>query len=546
MYNGKRYSKADFEAEFEFIYGQAPTPIRYTTQWSYDNRGTQAVKIVKDDEPDAVYAGTIGWDDDEDDPAGYTVYRVIWSDDAQIYQEDTTFESRYFSVEEMKENGYHVAMEEVDEKQELTVWNSNNFSDPDGYHLTRTILRRRSAPDDLFAEMGYYSMDEIALGIFMFRVHYDPQADDFYIMDDAYDDPNEYYRESYENLENDTGDFYYDIQTVNKPIELRFTNRYFTPDSYLGSATQVAKDDEAGAVYAYNDWSHYEGEGEYSDWHTLYKLSYNQSVGCYFTDESFDNFDFQDPASLVEMGYHVVMSERPLDFVIQGQVSRGLYDIYTDNNGTRYYTTYRNVYSFTEDDLITLNGEQYYYGTLVPGLSRNDLNDTLHNVVTENYRYWIAGPEYHHLAGEAGSLFGTAVSFLDEDEAVTIQLLQNDTVIKETSVTGLNANYTISDVPAGAYTVRVTKKNHATIDYSVSVSGDTEQNVRICPIGDVTLNGVVDIKDVNALYKHVMETKKLSDPYALDCGNVAKSFDDVDIKDVNALYKHVMETRKLY
>ncbi|MBQ3416364.1 MAG: hypothetical protein IJH32_00815 [Ruminococcus sp.] len=398
MFNGKRYTKAEFEAEYEYIYGQAPTPIQFTTEWSYDNRGSEGIKIVKDGEPDAVYVGTVGWDDDEDNPSGYTLYRVIWSDDEDIYQEDTTFESRYISVGEMEESGYHVAKEEIEEKQEIEVWNSDNFSDPDGYHMTRYVLRRRSAPDDLFAEMGYYSADEVALGIFMFRVHFDPEAEDFYILDDAYGDSNEYFRESYENLQNDTGDFYYDVQTVNKPIKLRFTNRYFTPNSYLGNATQVSKDSEPQAVYAYTDWSHYEGDGEYSDWHTLFKLRYNESVGCYFNDESFRSFEFQDPAVLEEMGYRVVMSEQPLDFVIQGQVSRGAYDVYTDNDGNKYYTTYRNAYRFTDDDLVTLSGEQYHYGTLVPGVSRDDLNNTLHNVVTDNYRYWIDGPEYHHIA----------------------------------------------------------------------------------------------------------------------------------------------------
>ena len=42
-----------------------------------------------------------------------------------------------------------------------------------------------------------------------------------------------------------------------------------------------------------------------------------------------------------------------------------------------------------------------------------------------------------------------------------------------------------------------------------------------------------------------METKEITDPYALKCSNVVDG-EAVDIKDVNAIYKHVMETNPLY
>ena len=124
-----------------------------------------------------------------------------------------------------------------------------------------------------------------------------------------------------------------------------------------------------------------------------------------------------------------------------------------------------------------------------------------------------------------------------------VELYQNDHEVMSAIAWG---TYELEGVMPGDYVLRVIGKNCVDHDYAVTVSGDTELDVQINALGDVNLNGVVDIKDVNALYKHVMETKKITDPYAIQCGDVSKDYNTVDIKDVNALYKHVMETKVLY
>ncbi|MBQ6152614.1 MAG: hypothetical protein IJJ15_02575 [Ruminococcus sp.] len=143
------------------------------------------------------------------------------------------------------------------------------------------------------------------------------------------------------------------------------------------------------------------------------------------------------------------------------------------------------------------------------------------------------------------NVFGTVTSFLENTDIVTIELVQNDTVMYSVERTGNVAKYTISGVVEGTYIMRVSKKNHATREYEIVVSDNVNQGAQIHPMGDSNLDGVVNIKDVNALYKHVMETKEITDPYALKCSNVVDG-EAVDIKDVNAIYKHVMETNPLY
>ena len=158
---------------------------------------------------------------------------------------------------------------------------------------------------------------------------------------------------------------------------------------------------------------------------------------------------------------------------------------------------------------------------------------------------WIVA-SYDFVAGTGGTLSGTVTSYLNTTDTVTVQLLQGTTVKKTTTVKGNSASYSIAGVSAGTYTLRVSKKNHTTREYSIYISGNKTQNVEIRPIGDVAPKaGVVNIRDVNALYNHVMETDIITDEYLLQCGDVDNK-NGVNIRDVNALYNHVMETALLY
>ena len=141
---------------------------------------------------------------------------------------------------------------------------------------------------------------------------------------------------------------------------------------------------------------------------------------------------------------------------------------------------------------------------------------------------------------------GTVTSFLSDTDNVTVRLYQSGTFGKTIIKKGNSINYSFKDVTPGFYTLRVFKNNHVAREIGLFIAGNRTQDMTINPLGDVDLSGKVDIKDVNALYKHVMETKKLTDPYALQCSDVSKDYNTVDIKDVNALYKHVMETKLLY
>ena len=97
----------------------------------------------------------------------------------------------------------------------------------------------------------------------------------------------------------------------------------------------------------------------------------------------------------------------------------------------------------------------------------------------------------------------------------------------------------------GSYTLVVRKANHGTRVYSVTLSGsDRTVDVKLCPIGDVTGDGKVNIMDVAKLYAHVKGTP-ITDEYALTCGDTTGD-GKYNIMDVAKLYSHVKGVNKLY
>ena len=108
------------------------------------------------------------------------------------------------------------------------------------------------------------------------------------------------------------------------------------------------------------------------------------------------------------------------------------------------------------------------------------------------------------------------------------------------------AVYDIPEVAPGTYTMQVSKKNHVTREYTVTVSGDAKtQNAEIHLLGDVNGDGRVNAMDYTRLLKHVNKTQRLTDAYALKCADVNRD-SRVNAMDYTRLLKHVNKTQPLW
>lgn len=144
------------------------------------------------------------------------------------------------------------------------------------------------------------------------------------------------------------------------------------------------------------------------------------------------------------------------------------------------------------------------------------------------------------------TISGKIASAGNETEDVKIEVVKKDEDVIFTSqnLKGNLVNYNFN-IPFGNYILRVSKKNHVTREYEISVNNSSvTQDIQIALIGDINGDGKVNIKDWNRLYSHVNETNLLTG-YELLCADVNKD-GKVNTKDWNRVYDHINETNPLW
>lgn len=146
----------------------------------------------------------------------------------------------------------------------------------------------------------------------------------------------------------------------------------------------------------------------------------------------------------------------------------------------------------------------------------------------------------------ASGVHGQVVSFCDGSD-VTVSLFADGSAEPKytVSVPGgtkdssgqYTTTYDIPEVAPGTYTMRVSKKNHVTREYTVTVSGDVKmQDAKIHLMGDINGDGRISIGDINKANLHA-KGKKILLGYELACADI-NGDGRVTTSDVNKLNLH--------
>ncbi|MCM1082911.1 MAG: BspA family leucine-rich repeat surface protein [Clostridium sp.] len=142
-------------------------------------------------------------------------------------------------------------------------------------------------------------------------------------------------------------------------------------------------------------------------------------------------------------------------------------------------------------------------------------------------------------------LFGQVESFSassDTSQAVDIKLYNsNDASMNNAiyEVESTDGTYEIDDVGAGDYIMSVSKENHVTRCYNITISdSDTEQDVTICLKGDVTGDGKVNSQDLNTVRNHINYAAQITDEYKFKCADVTGD-GRINSQDLNAIRNHI-------
>ena len=151
----------------------------------------------------------------------------------------------------------------------------------------------------------------------------------------------------------------------------------------------------------------------------------------------------------------------------------------------------------------------------------------------------------YSLAVSSG-LRGQAVSFRDGSDVTVSLFADGSTEPKYTvAVPGgtkdssgqYTATYDIPEVAPGTYTMQVSKKNHVTREYTITVGTDAvTQDVKIHLMGDINGDGRISISDINKANLHA-KGKKILLGYEFACADI-NGDGRVTISDVNKLNLH--------
>ena len=142
---------------------------------------------------------------------------------------------------------------------------------------------------------------------------------------------------------------------------------------------------------------------------------------------------------------------------------------------------------------------------------------------------------------------GTVTSFNDASGDIMLQLIPEglSEPAYETIVKGNTVDYYFADVAAGTYTLKVSKNNHVTREYTVVVGNSSViQDVKIQLKGDINGDGKVNTSDVGKANAHVKKVSTLTG-YEFACADV-NGDGKVNTSDVGKMNAHVKKTSQLW
>lgn len=122
-------------------------------------------------------------------------------------------------------------------------------------------------------------------------------------------------------------------------------------------------------------------------------------------------------------------------------------------------------------------------------------------------------------APEGYIVSGKVTSFLDAEGIVTADLVSktDETLVKSSESAD---DYAFYDVPAGEYTLSVSKKDHVTREYDVTVvDADVTMDVKIHPVGDINGDGKITTIDAGRANASARQTAEL-EGYELKCADI--------------------------
>ena len=422
-YAKNELTKAEFDAAYDYVLEPQPVKIRITSDDREAKRGYRGVKFIKDGEPDSVYIGLkYGWYTAYTSSLGeinnYYIHKAHWDEDEQLYVLEGSAVERSKTAEELEALGYRIATEEVMKNATMQCWQTGAPYDDNNYLGTYELLTRASDPDGLYAFLFAYKQNGVYKGVKVTPIDYDEENGVYYLRGyyggiygvDTFDlDYNEFM--------NGETEFSYKLEPVEQRMELQYVSESYDFDDYSSEALLLNKDGESG-IYCYTTVNVNGNSILY-----IYPLEWREDKGHYYvTGDGYSIDSFDSMEAMEAAGYHEVLEAQPVDYATVGSVKlANAYTLLKDESDNSYFSAWYNgkntAFSISESEKWTYGGVEYYIGTATE-VNPSTLHYIQHEVLRDDFMWWIEGTEYHHIGSEAADML---IGDTDLDGHITIR-----------------------------------------------------------------------------------------------------------------------------
>ena len=329
-----------------------------------------------------------------DEISEYYLYGAHWDKDEQLYVIEGSAVERNKTAEELEAKGYTIVTEPYERHAKIECWENPAPFDDSNSQDSYSLITRSSDPDGLYVYMGKTYSGGSANKVLISPVHYDEQNDEYYLNGNE-----EIIEIAIRDWESDSCDFSYKIDKGEQRVEVQYIDQNYTYEDYSSEEIALTKDGEPGKYYITYFVEDTDGAEQYFvptyplQWHEDTGHYYMFSVGLLFGDV------YEGVEGLEADGYHMILEDQPVDYTVTGEVkvSTGM-ALYQDDAGNSYIVDYDDtVYRISDDNRFTYGDKVVYIGTPAEDVSWNDLHEIAHEEPADDYMWWIAGTEYHHI-----------------------------------------------------------------------------------------------------------------------------------------------------
>lgn len=400
------------ESGYSFVTKPAKTDVSFIEDKNIPSAGIRSYLLNNANDPDGTYVAVplysdtdSGSSDEERTVLGYGIHRLIRSEKDGLYEDDLSFELKYYySVSTMQENGYSFVDTTEEKKRQLKVWHTNEFDSEDNWQSDLDLIKR-SGSDDKYVVGSTYesSWDDpnsgekvVERGMYLNKVHYDKAHNAYYINGEAEEDGEDVICISDEAF--GASEFSYDTYMLQGHVTKFFfsqnNNQYGIDYGYI-----VSKEGDNKLYAAQELWYGYDTVGE-PDEYAIYELKWNEDrkiyIGTFIEYYSAEDFKAAD--------YSYVETEQPVAFEYKREIWGALMRLAEDESGNRYLCFMGDVYRYDENNTTTVFGKHYYN---LSEADKVDIDpDSLSDVWGQEshgvYYYYPEGNGYHHIGTGGG------------------------------------------------------------------------------------------------------------------------------------------------